>query len=144
MYLVLFCFVIMFLIFFHGNLQDKLSYCLITIFLIVQDALHIINIRAAEISTSRVRMKEMEATTTEHQCEQCEKVFTLKKNLNQYVRAVHAKEKKHECELCCKKFVRKQNMKLYYKTCFHTKVIELPTLKEVRRTDLVKHKIQMI
>ena len=87
-------------------------------------------------------MKEMEATTTEHQCEHCEKVFTLKKNLNQHVSDVHAKEKKHECELCCKTFAR--NMKLHYKIYFPTKVIGLPTLKEVRRTDLVKHKIQMI
>ena len=81
-------------------------------------------------------MKEMEATTTEHQCEHCEKIFTLKKNLNQHVSAVHAKEKKHECELCCKKFSRKHNRKLHYKTCFPTNVIGLPTLKEVRRTDL--------
>ena len=74
--------------------------------------------------------------TTEHQCEQCNKVFTREHDLKLHVRVVHDKVKNHECEICSKKFARKQNMKLHYKTCYPTKVIGLPTLEKVRRTDL--------
>ena len=57
---------------------------------------------------------EMES---DHQYHQCNKVFTMKKNLNHHIRTVHDKVKKHECGICSKKFSRKQNKELHIKTC---------------------------
>ena len=74
--------------------------------------------------------------TTEHLCEQCNKVFTREADLKRHVRVVHDKVKNHECRICSKKFARKQNMELHYKTCYPTKVIGLPTIEKVCRTDL--------
>ena len=59
----------------------------------------------------------MENEVPEHRCQQCRKVFTKKKNLNQHVRAVHDGVKKHQCETCSKKFSRKQYKELHERHC---------------------------
>ena len=63
-------------------------------------------------------------------CEECDKVFDVKKNLNRHVREVHTDEKKHQCKYCHKQFARKQNYELHSKTCHLTVGCGLPSIKQ--------------
>ena len=69
-------------------------------------------------------------TQSKFQCEQCEKHFTQKKNLNQHVREVHTETKNHECAYCHKQFARKQNYELHVKTCERTVGLGLPSIQQ--------------
>ena len=92
------------------------------------------------ISLHNVRMD----TTTKYRCEQCAKVFTMKKNLTSHVRCVHDQVKKHECSVCLKKFARKGNKELHYKTCWPTVGFGLPSLKELRSTTSIALKPRLL
>ena len=61
---------------------------------------------------------ESSSKTAFHQCDDCNKVFTKKRNLTRHVRSIHSEEKPHRCRICSKKFARKQNKDLHQKTCF--------------------------
>ena len=57
-----------------------------------------------------------EATTT-FNCNECEKTFSNKKNLNRHTRHVHEKLKPHQCGICFKTFSRKQNRDHHLRSC---------------------------
>src|SRR5215471_16109973 len=52
----------------------------------------------------------------EFKCEQCEKIFTAKNNLQRHVRSIHDEEK-HICEKCGKDFSRLDILARHVKTC---------------------------
>ena len=59
----------------------------------------------------------MENVIYEYKCEQCPKVFTMKKNLKRHISNVHDTDKPHQCSICEKTFARKQHKELHLKTC---------------------------
>ena len=84
-------------------------------------------------TTSLIILKNMEGTSKkdDYKCEQCPKVFTMKKNLDQHIRNVHEDYKPHQCGICQKRFSRKQNKELHLKTCAMS--ISLPKVKKTTK-----------
>lgn len=75
----------------------------------------------------------MENKAHGHKCQQCENVFTKKKNLNQHVRAIHDGLKKHQCQTCSKSFSRKQYKELHERACLLPSSSEADRPKKVYR-----------
>ena len=72
-------------------------------------------------ATTHAFEEETDKSQDNNRCEQCDKCFTRKDNLNRHIKKIHKGRKNHECEYCGKSFSQGINLKDHIKRV-HNKV----------------------
>ena len=84
---------------------------------------HKLNVEIKQEPSFDILEKEIEESEkVSLQCENCDKAFSTRSNLNKHVSSIHVGKKPFKCDICDKNFSQKQKMKDHFAIVHEEKI----------------------